>query len=110
MQFSKCRLKLDVVSAFSFVQDYKTFFYERLLSALVANVVRVALSLSQTYLGWWPSFSAQRSCREWASFSARFWTSGIRLFLGTATIGTLGRRAESLSGADKFPSCRCCGI
>ena len=58
MQFSKCRLKLDVVLAFSLIQDYNTFIYERLLSTLVANVARVALS--QTYFGWWASFSAQR--------------------------------------------------
>ena len=43
MQFSKCRLKLDVVSAFSLVQGYNTFIYERLLSTLVANVARVSL-------------------------------------------------------------------
>ena len=42
------------------------------------------------------SFSAERCCREWASFSALFWTSGTHAFLGTATIGTLGRRAESV--------------
>ena len=79
MQFSKCRSKLDVVSAIGFVQDYNTFIYERLFSTLVANVALVALS--QTYFGWW------------ASLSAQFWTSGIHLFLGAATIGTLGRRS-----------------
>ena len=52
--FSKCRLKHDVVSAFSLVQDYNTFIFDRLLSTLVANVARVALS--QTYFGWWASF------------------------------------------------------
>ena len=88
MQFSKCRLKLDVVSAFSLVQGYNTFVYERLLSTLVANVARVALSL--TYFG------------RWASFSAQFWTSGNSCFLvGTATIGTLGRRAESVVGCEQ---------
>ena len=75
MEFSKCRLKLGVVSAFSLVQDHNMFVYERLLSTRVANVARVALP--QTYSGWWASFSAQRCCRKWASFSAPFWTSGI---------------------------------
>ena len=87
MQFSKCRLKLDVVSAFSLVQGYNTFIYERLLSTLVANVARVALSL--TYFG------------RWASFSAQFWTSGIHVFWCAATIGTLGRRAESVVGCEQ---------
>ena len=52
--FQKSRLKLHVVSAFSLVQDYNTFIYERLLSTLVANVARVAFS--QTYFGWWRRF------------------------------------------------------
>ena len=53
IQFSKCRSKLDVVSAFSFVQDYNTFIYERLFSTLVANVALVALShsLKRTMVG-----------------------------------------------------------
>ena len=54
MQFSKCRLTLDVVSVFSLVQDFNTFIYERLLSTVDANVARVALS--QTYFGWWRRF------------------------------------------------------
>ena len=54
MRFSNCRLKFDV-SACSLVQDRNPFIYERLLSTRVANV---GLSLSQTYSGWWASFSA----------------------------------------------------
>ena len=99
MHFSKCRLKFDVVSAFSFVHDYNTFVYERLLSAHVGNVARVALS--RTYSGWWASCSAQRYCREWATFSAQFWTSGIHFF-GTASIVTLARRADSVVGCGEL--------
>ena len=98
MQFSKCRWKLVVESAFSLVQNHNTFISGRLLSALVANVARDALS--QTYFGWW------------ASFSAQFWTYGIHIFFlgGTATIGTLGRRSESVVGCASFLSCWCCSI
>ena len=78
--FQKCRLKFDVVSAFSLVQDYDTFICERLLSTLVANVARVALSL--TYFGWCASFSAQN------------WTSGIHLILGNGN----HRNSRSKSG------------
>ena len=97
MQYSKYRLKLDVVSVVSLVHDYNTFICERLLSTLETNVSRIALSLSlsRTYFGWWASLSVQRCCCEWASFSGQFWTSGIHVFLRTATIGTLGRLAES---------------
>ena len=98
MQFSKCRLKLDVVSALSLVQDYNTFLYERLLSTLVANVLPVSLclslSLKRTLVG-------GRRCRSnvvvvsGRRFRPNFWTSGFHVFWCTATIGTLGRRAES---------------
>ena len=113
MQFSKCRLKLDVVSAFSLCPRLQHV--ERLLSTLVANVARVALSL--TYFG------------RWALFSAQFWTSGIHVFWCTATIGGpildiwnscfFGVQQPSelsveernlLSGANKFPSCWCWSI
>ena len=33
-------------------------------------------SVSHVDRGWWASFSAQCCCREWASFSGHFWTSG----------------------------------
>ena len=88
MQFSNCRLKLDVESAFSLVENPNAFIYERLLSTLAANVARVALS--QTFFD---------LC---ASFSAQFGTHGIHVFWCTATIGTLGRRAESGVGSASF--------
>ena len=107
MYFSNCRLKFDVVSAFSLVQDFNTSVYERLLSTRVANVARVALS--QTYAGWWASFEAQRCCREWASFSAQFWKSGISFLVQQPSELSIEER-NLLSGANKFPSCRCCSI
>ena len=96
MQFSKCRSKLDVVSAIGFVQDYNTFIYERLFSTLVANVALVALS--QTYFGWW------------ASLSAQFWRSGIHLFWVQPPSELWVEERNLLSGATKFPSCWCCCI
>ena len=57
------------------------------LCVCVANAALVALS--HTYRGWR------------ASFSARFWTSGIYFYVyydGTATISTIGRRAKSVVG------------
>ena len=81
-------MKLDLVSAFSLVQDYNTLNKERLLSTFVAKVARVALSLKRTLVG------GRR-------FSAQFWTAGIHVFfLSTATIGTC-RRAESVVGCEQ---------
>ena len=68
------------------------------------------LSLSQTYSGWWASFSAQCCCREWASFSVQFWTSGIHVFLVQQPSELSIEERTLLSGADKFPSHRCCSI
>ena len=108
MQFSKCRLKLDFVSAFNFVQDYDTFIHERLLSTRVANVARAALS--QTYFGWWASF-------------AQFGTSGIHVFWVQQPSELSIQAQNLLSSANKFhsfwcssisvhvpTSCCCCGL
>ena len=97
MQFSKCRLKFDVVSAFSFVQDHNTFIYERLLSTLVANVARVALSLKSTLVGgrrFRPSFGHLEFIYFWVQHPSELSVAERNL----------------LSGADKCPSYRCCSI
>ena len=99
MQFSKCRLKLDVVSAFSLVQDYNTFIYERLFSTLVANVARVALSLSlrSTLVGgrrFRPNFGHLEFIYFWVQHPSELSVAERNL----------------LSGADKCPSYRCCSI
>ena len=71
-------------------------------------------ALSHMYCGW-ASFSAKCCCREWASFSAHFWASGICFSVsndGTATIRTIGRRVEYV---DNHQNCRsksgiCCRV
>ena len=77
------------VSAFSLVQGCNTFFFcaTNDCCLLVSRTLRVcrtlpvSLSLSSpTCSCWCASFSAQRCCREWVSFSAQFWTYGIRNF------------------------------
>ena len=74
------------------------FFYGRLLSTLVANVARVPLKRT--------SVGGRRFRRNVAAVSGRrcrpyFWTSGTRVFWGTATIGTLGRKVESVVGCEQ---------
>ena len=73
--------------AFSLIQDYNTFIYERLLSTLVANVARVALSLKRTLVG------GRRFRPNVAAVSARRFRPNLgdlefMCVLGTATIGT----------------------
>ena len=89
MQFSKCRLTLDVVSVFSLVQDFNTFIYERLLSTVDANVARVALS--QTYFGWWRRFRPNVAAVSGRRSRPTFEHLEVMYFqFFTATIGTLG--------------------
>ena len=89
------RLKIAVVSAFSLVQDYNAFIYERLLSTLVANVARVALS--QTYSGWRASFFGP----IWDIWNSFLVQQPSELSIEERTL---------LSVADKFLSYRCCCI
>ena len=89
------------------LEDCNTFIYERLLSTRVANVACVALS--QTCSGWWASFSAQRCCCEWTSFSAHLCTSGIHFLVEQPSELSI-EEWNLVSGASKFPSCRCCSI
>ena len=88
MQFSQCRLKLDVVSAFQPCPRLQHVYCVNHCYLLLSRTLPVSLSLKRTF-------------RWWASFSAQFWTSGIHLFLSTATIGTLGRRADSVVGCEQ---------
>ena len=111
MQFSKCRLKLDVVSAFSLVQDYNTFIYERLLSTPVTSFARVALSLSlkRTLVG------RRRFRPNVAAVSGRRFrhNSGHLEFMSFWVQQPSELSVEErnlLSSANKFPSCWCCSI
>ena len=110
MQFSKCRLKLDVVSsAFSLVQDYNTFIYERLLSTLVANVARVALPLKRTLVGG-RRFRSNVAAVNGRRFPANFGHLEF-MYFGVQQPSELSVEERNLlSSANKFPSCWCCGI
>ena len=66
---------------------------------LLSRTLPVSLSL----------ISAQRCCREWASFSAQFWTSGIHVFLQQPSELSVEER-NLLSSSNRFPSCSCCSI
>ena len=70
--------------------------YEGVLSSRVSNVARVSLSLSNVLL-MVAVVSAQRCCREWVSFSAQFWTYGVRIFLLFAVFILCGCRVDSRS-------------
>ena len=83
--FQKCRLK--ILMLFCLVQDYNMCISERTLSTLVANVVRVALS----NVVWLVGVVFGPILDIWNSFVS----------LSTATIGPLGRRAESVVGCEQ---------
>ena len=71
--------------------NYCCLFVSRMLPA----------SLSHTYSGWWALFFG-------ASFSAEFGISGIFWYSNHRNSRSKGRNL--LSGANQFPSCRCCSI